>query len=215
MGGVELEAKPLGGELPGGIAVHRQRLGDRGAEQGVAESRKHQPKRGFSDMVLFVADAKLRDQGADRIEDWVQGVAIAGEDHPGGERPGAFAVERVERAVDDFASVRFACAGASHRLGNAPRYAVRDGAREFRLQACRRAEMVEEIAVGLADPRRHRLVMTASQTAKPNILVIMSDEHAPQFSEFGGHPLVKTPHLDALGVEGAYFPNSYAPVPDA
>ncbi|HVG97032.1 MAG TPA: hypothetical protein VNK05_09030, partial [Chloroflexota bacterium] len=39
----------------------------------------------------------------------------------------------------------------------------------------------------------------------PNLLVIMADEHAPQFSGFGGHPLVRTPHLDALAARGTLF----------
>ena len=43
-------------------------------------------------------------------------------------------------------------------------------------------------------------------TRPPNILVIMSDEHAPQFSGFGGHPLVRTPHLDTLASRGVTFP---------
>ena len=48
---------------------------------------------------------------------------------------------------------------------------------------------------------------------KPNILVIMSDEHAPQVSGFGGHPLVKTPHLDALAARGVLFRNAYCNSP--
>ena len=47
----------------------------------------------------------------------------------------------------------------------------------------------------------------------PNILVIMSDEHAPQFSGFGGHPIVKTPHLDALAERGVHFRNAYCNSP--
>jgi choline-sulfatase len=48
---------------------------------------------------------------------------------------------------------------------------------------------------------------------RPNILVIMSDEHAPQFSGFGGHPLVKTPHLDQLAARGVLFRNAYCNSP--
>ena len=48
---------------------------------------------------------------------------------------------------------------------------------------------------------------------QPNILVIMSDEHAPQFSGFGGHPLVRTPHLDALAARGVLFRNAYCNSP--
>ena len=41
----------------------------------------------------------------------------------------------------------------------------------------------------------------------------MADEHAPQFSGFGGHPLVKTPHLDRLVERGVLFENAYCNSP--
>jgi choline-sulfatase len=47
----------------------------------------------------------------------------------------------------------------------------------------------------------------------PNILIIMSDEHAPQFSEFHGHPLVRTPHMDRLSARGVTFDNAYCNTP--
>lgn len=47
----------------------------------------------------------------------------------------------------------------------------------------------------------------------PNILIIMSDEHAPQFSGAYGHPLVQTPHLDQLAAEGVLFENAYCNTP--
>ena len=40
---------------------------------------------------------------------------------------------------------------------------------------------------------------------KPNILIIMSDEHAPMFSSVYGHPIVKTPNMDRLAAAGATF----------
>jgi len=48
---------------------------------------------------------------------------------------------------------------------------------------------------------------------RPNILVIMADEHAPQFSGFGGHPIVKTPHMDRLAARGVLFQNMYCNSP--
>ena len=53
----------------------------------------------------------------------------------------------------------------------------------------------------------------ATAVNRPNILVIMSDEHAPQFSGFGGHPLVKTPHMDRLAGRGVVFENAYCNSP--
>ena len=59
-----------------------------------------------------MADAELGDEAVDRIEDRVQRVAVAGEDHPGGKRAGAFAAERVEGLIDDVAGVGLAGARA-------------------------------------------------------------------------------------------------------
>ena len=48
---------------------------------------------------------------------------------------------------------------------------------------------------------------------KPNILLIMSDEHAPMFSGPYGHPLVQTPHMDRLADDGVTFTNAYCNSP--
>ena len=54
--------------------------------------------------------------------------------------------------------------------------------------------------------------MTATPE-RPNLLIIMSDEHAPQFSGAYGHPLVQTPHLDRLAAEGVLFEQAYCNSP--
>ena len=54
---------------------------------------------------------------------------------------------------------------------------------------------------------------TGARSRPPNLLVIMADEHAPQFSGFGGHPLVRTPHMDALAARGVLFENAYCNSP--
>jgi choline-sulfatase len=59
----------------------------------------------------------------------------------------------------------------------------------------------ETTARGAVEPRR------------PNILVIMSDEHAPHFSGLYGHPIVRSPHLDALGRSGVTFDAGYCNSP--
>ena len=48
---------------------------------------------------------------------------------------------------------------------------------------------------------------------RPNLLLIMSDEHAPMFSGPYGHPLVQTPNLDRLAAEGVVFQNAYCNSP--
>ena len=46
-----------------------------------------------------------------------------------------------------------------------------------------------------------------------NMLFIMSDEHRRDAMGCAGHPLVQTPHLDALAARGALFTNAYTPSP--
>ena len=45
--------------------------------------------------------------------------------------------------------------------------------------------------------------------SRPNILLIMSDEHDPAVSGCYGHPLVQTPNLDRLASQGVLFENAY------
>ncbi len=48
---------------------------------------------------------------------------------------------------------------------------------------------------------------------KPNILIIMSDEHAPMFSSVYGHPIVRTPNMERLAALGATFDAAYCNSP--
>ena len=50
-------------------------------------------------------------------------------------------------------------------------------------------------------------------TRPPNIVVIMADQLAPQFTGTYGHPLVKTPHMDALAARGTRFDAAYCNAP--
>jgi len=45
------------------------------------------------------------------------------------------------------------------------------------------------------------------------MLVIMADEHNPKMLGSTGHPLVKTPHLDALAARGTRFDRAYTNCP--
>ena len=84
-------------------------------------------------------------------------VAIAGDDHPGGERAGALLAERIEALVDDHAGVGLAGAGALDRFGNALVDRIRDRLRKLALKPGGGAEMVEQVGVGAADLRGDRL----------------------------------------------------------
>lgn len=51
------------------------------------------------------------------------------------------------------------------------------------------------------------------KTGQRNLIVIMSDEHDPRVMGCSGHPLVQTPHLDALARCGMRFTSAYTPSP--
>ena len=46
-----------------------------------------------------------------------------------------------------------------------------------------------------------------------NVLVLMSDEHNPQFLGCAGHPFILTPHLDRLAARGTRFTQAYTTSP--
>ena len=46
-----------------------------------------------------------------------------------------------------------------------------------------------------------------------NLIVIMSDEHNPKVMGCNGHPLVKTPNIDALAAAGTSFTSAYTTCP--
>ncbi len=48
---------------------------------------------------------------------------------------------------------------------------------------------------------------------RPNILLIMSDEHDPAVTGCYGHLNIETPHLDRLASEGTTFDNAYTACP--
>ncbi len=48
---------------------------------------------------------------------------------------------------------------------------------------------------------------------QPNVLIIMTDQHAPSVMGCAGDSLVRTPNLDRMASEGMRFTNAYCPAP--
>src|SRR5436853_7881730 len=48
---------------------------------------------------------------------------------------------------------------------------------------------------------------------KTNLLCILSDEHNKRVLGCAGHPMIKTPNLDALAARGTRFSNAYTNCP--
>jgi uncharacterized sulfatase len=53
----------------------------------------------------------------------------------------------------------------------------------------------------------------AQKPAQPNVVLIISDDHAWNDYGFMGHPHIATPHLDRLAAQSLTFTRGYTPVP--
>jgi choline-sulfatase len=53
----------------------------------------------------------------------------------------------------------------------------------------------------------------ASSPGRPNLLILMSDQHNPHVLGCRGDAVVRTPHLDALAASGVSFENTYCQAP--
>lgn len=55
--------------------------------------------------------------------------------------------------------------------------------------------------------------MALAAEERPNILVLLSDQHSPHVFGAYGDPIVRTPNLDALAAGGVQFDHAYCPSP--
>ena len=51
------------------------------------------------------------------------------------------------------------------------------------------------------------------EQARPNLVVVMSDQHNPRVLGCAGDPVIRTPHLDRLAAQGVRFAQTYAGSP--
>jgi hypothetical protein len=156
---IDLEPVPeaIGGKFARGIPWQSERIGDGAPEERIAKRAQDECKSAFGDMMFLMADAELCDELLQRIENGIERVAIAGEDHPGGERSSALAAEGIEGSIDDVAGVRLAGTRPLDCGGNARGDRIRDRSRKLALEARGRSEMMKEVGVGPADLGGDRL----------------------------------------------------------
>lgn len=102
-------------------------------------------------MMSFVADRELGHERANGIEDGIERIPIARENHPGSERTRAFLAEGVEALVYDDPRVGLARACPFDGIGDASVDGIGDRLGKFALEAGSRAEMVEEVRVRSSD----------------------------------------------------------------
>lgn len=55
--------------------------------------------------------------------------------------------------------------------------------------------------------------ISRAQSTRPDILIIMPDQMRGDCLSIAGHPVVRTPNLDALARQGAWFPHAYTTIP--
>ncbi|MBI3970479.1 MAG: sulfatase-like hydrolase/transferase [Chloroflexi bacterium] len=56
-------------------------------------------------------------------------------------------------------------------------------------------------------------MITATSTNRPNILIIMTDQHRADAMGCAGHPAIQTPHLDRLAARGVRFEHAFTVAP--
>lgn len=49
----------------------------------------------------------------------------------------------------------------------------------------------------------------AQRSARPNVVIVVSDDHRGDLLSCKGHPIIKTPHIDHLAQEGVLFQNAF------
>ncbi|NLF30940.1 MAG: sulfatase-like hydrolase/transferase [Planctomycetes bacterium] len=68
-------------------------------------------------------------------------------------------------------------------------------------------------AVALAAQAHGAPPATDGGGGRPNILLLIGEQHNPRVMGAAGHPVVRTPNMDRLAGEGVYFPNAYSATP--
>src|SRR5262245_9984762 len=69
------------------------------------------------------------------------------------------------------------------------------------------------LGLGLALPALIRVASAADAALVPDILILMPDQFRGDSLSVLGHPVARTPNLDALAKEGTLFRRAYSTVP--
>src|SRR6188472_3779111 len=96
---VQADPNSVGRDRSCRIPRQAERLCNLPAKQRISESGEDEPQCRLGHMALVAPHAELCNQGANGLEDRIESLAVAREDHPGGKRARALPVEGIERAV--------------------------------------------------------------------------------------------------------------------
>lgn len=79
----------------------------------------------------------------------------------------------------------------------------------MKFKTINRREFMKGSAAALIGSRMTSRQSTAAQNDRPNIVLIVSDDHGLETLGCHGNPVIKTPNLDALAAEGVRFTNAF------
>jgi choline-sulfatase len=73
--------------------------------------------------------------------------------------------------------------------------------------------LIATLAVALLLPASAKSLDNPSSLQRPNVLFIAIDDQNDWIGCLGGHPMVKTPHIDRLAERGTLFQNAHIQSP--
>ena len=76
-----------------------------------------------------------------------------------------------------------------------------------------RKQFLQSVAAAPVQASQSPKPAAAKTQRSPNVLILMSDQHRPDFMTCAGQDLVPTPHLDRIAENGVRFTNAYCPYP--
>ena len=148
---IELSAKALGGHVACGIAGKSERIGDRLAEQGIAERQQDKPQGSVGNVMILMTHGELGDEAVNRFENPAERIAVPRQNHPCGKRPRAALAEGIERHVHYVARIGLTDSGALYGGRDLPVDPVGHRSGELGLKPGRRTEMMKQVGVGPPD----------------------------------------------------------------
>ena len=79
----------------------------------------------------------------------------------------------------------------------------------MKVNSINRREFMKNCAAALAGAALISQQASAGQNDRPNVVLIVSDDHGRETLGCYGNPVIKTPNLDALAAEGVRFTNAF------
>jgi N-acetylglucosamine-6-sulfatase len=83
----------------------------------------------------------------------------------------------------------------------------------FGIHLVARALILAFLVAGWVFLSAHKIAAWQKPPARPNIVLIITDDQRWDYLGLAGHPVLRTPHIDRIGKEGAWMRNFFAATP--